>query len=60
MIVGLCLSPLVPGLLVTGSADDSMKFWDIQDNKPTFLFNRDMHMVGEDCLHTWGLIGCSL
>ncbi len=44
----LCVSPLVPGLLVTGSADDSLKFWDILDGKPTFLFNRDMHMVSVD------------
>ena len=45
----LCLSPLVPGLLVTGSADDTIKFWDIEDDKPTFLFNRDMHMVSLSC-----------
>ncbi|XP_064386445.1 periodic tryptophan protein 1 homolog [Halichondria panicea] len=48
-ITALCLSPLVPGLLVTGSADDSLKFWDILDCKPTFLFNRDMHMGAVHC-----------
>ncbi|CAI8008118.1 Periodic tryptophan protein 1 homolog [Geodia barretti] len=43
-ICDLSLSCYMPGLLVTASTDDTIKFWDIQDDKPVFLLSRSMHM----------------
>lgn len=48
-ITDLTLSCYMPGLLVTASVDDTIKFWDIHDGKPTFLLSRDMHMGSVIC-----------
>lgn len=48
-ITDLSLSCYMPGLLVTASTDDTIKFWDIQDNKPVFLLSKDMHMGAVLC-----------
>eukprot|EP00128_Syssomonas_multiformis_P017046 Colp12_sorted_trinity150504_noHs@36386 len=38
----LALSHHVPGLLVTGSADKSVKVWDIAGGKPEFVIGREL------------------
>ncbi|XP_065915396.1 periodic tryptophan protein 1 homolog [Dysidea avara] len=38
------LSCHLPGLLATVSHDKSLKCWDIKDNKPVFLYTKDLHM----------------
>jgi periodic tryptophan protein 1 len=48
-ICDLSLSCYMPGLLVTASTDDTIKFWDIQDDKPVFLLSRSMHMGAVLC-----------
>lgn len=49
-IPGLALSSQVPGCLVTASADETVKVWDIQDNKPSFVASRNLQIGG--ILHT--------
>lgn len=44
-VPSIALSAFVPGCLVTGSVDGSVKLWDIKDNKPVHLLTRDMKMV---------------
>ncbi|KAJ2701781.1 rRNA-processing protein [Coemansia sp. IMI 203386] len=33
--------PHVPGLLVTGSADETVKVWDVRENKPSMVISRN-------------------
>ncbi|KAJ2858299.1 rRNA-processing protein [Coemansia erecta] len=33
--------PRVPGLLITGSADETVKVWDIRENKPSMVISRN-------------------
>lgn len=49
-IPGLALSSQVPGCLVTASADETVKVWDIQDNKPSFVASKNLQ-IGR-ILHT--------
>ncbi|KAI7824490.1 WD40-repeat-containing domain protein [Kickxella alabastrina] len=34
--------PTVPGLLVTGSADETVKVWDVRENRPTMVISRNL------------------
>ncbi|KAJ2812390.1 rRNA-processing protein [Coemansia furcata] len=34
--------PTVAGLLVTGSADETVKVWDVRDNKPSMVISRNL------------------
>ncbi|KAJ2381743.1 rRNA-processing protein, partial [Coemansia sp. RSA 2559] len=34
--------PTIPGLLVTGSADETVKVWDVRDNKPSMVVSRNL------------------
>ncbi|XP_071494540.1 periodic tryptophan protein 1 homolog [Diadema antillarum] len=43
-VTGVSLSPTIPDLLVTCSADASYKVWDIQDNKPALIVSKDPKM----------------
>lgn len=38
---GITLSSQCPGLLVTGSSDKTMKVWDISNDKPTFVVEKE-------------------
>lgn len=40
-VTGMALSMHCPGCLVTASADKMLKVWDVQDNKPAFVFETD-------------------
>ncbi|XP_035679787.1 periodic tryptophan protein 1 homolog [Branchiostoma floridae] len=48
-VTGLSLSSAVPGCLVTTSSDKTLKVWDIQDNKPALMFQKEMKMGGLTC-----------
>ncbi|XP_072015618.1 periodic tryptophan protein 1 homolog [Amphiura filiformis] len=50
-ITGLSLSSQVSGCLVTGSADNTYKVWDIQDNKPSLVVSKDPKMKAIHCVH---------
>ena len=39
---GMSLSTQRKGLLLTGSSDKTMKVWDISDNKPSCLLEKDV------------------
>ncbi|CAF3877145.1 unnamed protein product [Adineta steineri] len=39
-VTGLCLSPTVPGFLVTSSFDETVKIWDIENGGVTFIAER--------------------
>ena len=41
-INGMALSTQCPDCLVTGSSDQTMKVWDISDNKPTCILEKDL------------------
>ncbi|XP_050393100.2 periodic tryptophan protein 1 homolog [Patella vulgata] len=50
-VTGLCLSSQIPGLLVTTSDDKKLKVWDVQDNKPQHIIEKnlkinELHCVG--------------
>lgn len=47
-VSGLSLSSMIPGLLVTTSADKHFKVWDVKDNKPSLVLSRNLQM---DLLH---------
>ncbi|KAJ1663878.1 rRNA-processing protein [Coemansia sp. RSA 1813] len=34
--------PTIPGLLVTGSADETVKVWDVRNNKPSMVVSRNL------------------
>ncbi|KAJ2744348.1 rRNA-processing protein [Coemansia sp. BCRC 34301] len=34
--------PTVPGLLVTGSADETVKVWDVREHRPTMVISRNL------------------
>ncbi|KAJ1822842.1 rRNA-processing protein [Coemansia sp. RSA 2598] len=34
--------PRIPGLLITGSADETVKVWDIRDKKPSMVISRNL------------------
>ncbi|KAI8914284.1 WD40-repeat-containing domain protein, partial [Gorgonomyces haynaldii] len=44
-VSALDVSPHLPGCLVTGSADKTVKIWNIKDDKPTNLVSRDIGAV---------------
>ena len=46
------ISPLVPGCLITGSTDKTVKVWDTQGNKPTCVVSRDF-IVGKVFSVNW-------
>ncbi|CAH1270664.1 PWP1 [Branchiostoma lanceolatum] len=48
-VTGLSLSSAVPGCLVTTSSDKTLKVWDIQDNKPALMLQKEMKMGGLTC-----------
>ena len=41
----LTLSCYIPGLLATVSSDRTVKVWDIHDDKPAFLWAKDLKVV---------------
>ncbi|KAJ8315269.1 hypothetical protein KUTeg_007419 [Tegillarca granosa] len=43
-VTGICQSSQVPGLLVTTSTDGAFKVWDVQDNKPSSILDRNLKM----------------
>ncbi|XP_041352010.1 periodic tryptophan protein 1 homolog [Gigantopelta aegis] len=43
-VTGLSLSTQIAGLLVTTSSDKNMKVWDVQDNKPSLVLERNLRM----------------
>ena len=45
LFTGICQSSSVPGLLITTSTDKTMKIWDIQDNRPSSVLERDLKLV---------------
>ncbi|KAJ2443296.1 rRNA-processing protein, partial [Coemansia sp. RSA 2424] len=34
--------PTIPGLLVTGSADETVKVWDVREHRPTMVISRNL------------------
>jgi len=49
-INGMVLSSQCPDCLVTGSSDKTMKVWDIADNKPTCVQERNMKLGMIHCM----------
>lgn len=43
-VTGISQSYKVPGLLVTTSSDKMFKVWDVQDNKPSLVLERNLKM----------------
>ncbi|XP_048767174.1 periodic tryptophan protein 1 homolog isoform X2 [Ostrea edulis] len=43
-VTGICQSSSVPGLLITTSTDKTMKVWDIQNNKPSTVLERNLRL----------------
>jgi periodic tryptophan protein 1 len=46
------VNPLVPGCIVTGSTDKSIKVWDTSDNKPRMVTSRTLSVVSTT---TWNI-----
>jgi periodic tryptophan protein 1 len=42
------VNPLVPGCIVTGSIDKSIKIWDTADNKPRMVTSRNLGVVSSE------------
>ncbi|XP_060076230.1 periodic tryptophan protein 1 homolog [Ylistrum balloti] len=49
-VTGLALSSSVKGLLTTASADQSLKVWDVLDNKPSLILEKDLKLNDLHCL----------
>ncbi|KAK7107363.1 hypothetical protein V1264_015302 [Littorina saxatilis] len=49
-VTGVSLSSQIPGLLVTTAEDKTMKVWDIQDNKPSLIFSRNLQINEIHCV----------
>ncbi|XP_013416611.1 periodic tryptophan protein 1 homolog isoform X2 [Lingula anatina] len=49
-VTGLRLSSQVPGLLVTSSADKAFKVWDIENNKPECILDKQLGMGELQCV----------
>lgn len=47
---GMALSPQCPDCLITGSSDKTIKVWDISDNRPTLVAERDLKVGLVHCL----------
>lgn len=43
-VSSLDINPFIPGLMVTGSADKTIKIWDIQSGKPSMIATRDFQL----------------
>ncbi|EPS38824.1 hypothetical protein H072_7426 [Dactylellina haptotyla CBS 200.50] len=41
------VNPLIPGFIVTGSTDKSVKIWNVQNNKPSMVTTREFDDVGK-------------
>lgn len=46
IFLGLTISAHCPGLMVTSSFDGTVKIWDILDNKPSFVHEIKLPLVG--------------
>lgn len=51
-VSGLALSNQVAGCLVTASADQTYKVWDIQNNKPSLIVSKDPKMKAIHCIQS--------
>ncbi len=38
-VSAIAMSPLAPGLLVTGAADETLRIWDVSAAEPAFVAN---------------------
>ena len=47
---GIALSPKVPDLLVTSSADHTVKMWDIANNSPKMVHEQNLRMGAVHCV----------
>ena len=43
-VTGIALSSHCPDLLVTGSMDETVKVWDLKDQKPQHVANKNMNI----------------
>ncbi|KAJ1840873.1 rRNA-processing protein [Coemansia sp. RSA 2708] len=41
-VSAMALHPRVPGVLVTGSADETLKVWDVRDHRPKMVVSRNV------------------
>ncbi|KAF3913585.1 Doublecoronin [Dactylellina cionopaga] len=41
------VNPLIPGFIVTGSTDKSVKIWNVENNKPSMVITREFDDVGK-------------